>query len=123
MFDSLISWFNGWWQVFQEVFQEVWDWGKNSWSWVVALLIGFISLVGDFWDWFAVQINSTVAQVATIVMPQAGSAFSGSLDLLDKANTFFPVSEAFAVMALLVALLIIAVGIRLIRWIKGLIIA
>lgn len=123
MFDNILAWLNGWWQVFQQVFQEAWDWGKKSWSWVAAMLIGFISLVGDFWDWFTQQINAIATQVASIALPNAGGAFAGGLDILDKANTFFPVGETFAVMTVLVTLLILAVGIRLIRWIKGLIIA
>lgn len=121
MFDRIISWLSGFWSVLESIFQDAWNYARTGWLWIAGLVVAFVGCLTDVISWVGERVASVAADVVNMILPDANGAFAGVGPILDQANTFFPVSEGFAMAALLVAVLIIACGIRLVRWVKGII--
>ena len=116
MFDWLLNFFANLWSAFVSLVQGVWDFCKTGWTWIVALIVGFVSVthhVSTFVYNTAADLLTQVSGVALTSSPGAHVGTAG--DIIAIANTFFPVAEGFTLVVAYCLIVAAAYSYRLVK--------
>jgi hypothetical protein len=121
MFDWILNFLTALWKAAVKIVQSVWDFCKSGWSWIVATIVGFVSIT-HYVSTAVYELFQNIVNAAGAMGVRNGALPVGSGgNLMDTANTFFPVQEFFTLTSAYVLLVAAAYTYRLIKsWIWGL---
>ena len=94
--------------------QTLWDWLKTGYAWIIALIVVLLAIIQAIVDRAYEVLSTLVTSIANIIVPD-GHVTTASQNILDTANTFFPVSEGFIMLIAFCALWAAAITYRLIK--------
>jgi len=119
MFTTLINWFIGLWTAIKNIWQLVWNFIRQSWLWLVGVIVGFIAITDKMIDFVTDAITMAVEGYDAMQMPTGANpeAVSGPLGgVFTIANTFFPLSE---MVTLVSAMAVLMLAVMLYRFVKS----
>jgi hypothetical protein len=122
MFTGLMNFLANVWDAWKQIFQDVWGYVRSGYAWLVGIFLAVIAVLVTFVTWITDQVTEVATLIGNIVLPSADVTQSVG-NWLQVINYVFPLQETFVIMSAISVLWLTMLLVRVIKWIREMVIA
>jgi hypothetical protein len=110
------------WDGWKQIFQNLWSYVRAGYVWVVGIFLAVIAGLTSFLEWVTDKINDLATAIGEIILPSSDVMQSVGT-WLEQINYVFPLQETFAIIVAVCVLWLTMLAVRVIKWVREMIIA